>query len=404
MLWTKNHCTSHSLSWLTNLLFTASTFFTAMILINEKQEGDFEESKELPSHQPNPTKSSSFPNSGSEVGLLRRYLEQHRRQSDDSECTKRESIHGDTEGVIVRSPGSTLFRSGSAGWAQSPPPFWSPQPHQPFNSITRRGEPSVSLAPPPPPYDPPRHIRAVDEDIRGTWTISDDAAAAEGSSSHSQPIIVNDIHFSSSARPRSRSASRNLKLETTRNGNINATLIVKSNGPSGPLCAADVLAENGCIAITTIACESAKLHLSARTRNSGDVAICLPPSFTGLVRLTTSSSSNVDPCHDRRHPTLDLDRHFQERVTVIPSRRFTQNPASSRSRTEVFIGDVVAEGYLKGMMDEDWIGNLIDIEVDRGRVRLIAEGDSSAQQEANIPLQIVVGRAWGLWERLRGVI
>lgn len=144
----------------------------------------------------------------------------------------------------------------------------------------------------------------------------------------------------------------------------------------------------------------AKAHIYAKTRNAGDVTIRLPPSFTGLIRLTTSTSNATTSRHDR----CQFDRRFEDEVISIPSR--TQD-ASVR---EFFVGDVAKSGYLKGMSDEDWAGNLINVEVVRGRVRFAVgqeEVDRDARWETKTgddPLRAMAARVWGLWVFVRSVL
>lgn len=117
--------------------------------------------------------------------------------------------------------------------------------------------------------------------------------------------------------------------------------------------------------------DSAKFHLSAETHGCGGVTIRLPSSFIGLLRIRKPPSPSYE-----REPSFQFDHQhhpflqpFHTTVNTIITSIPLRTPYTST--TELFVGDLPSSGYIKGMSDDEWTGNLIEISVERGRVRLI---------------------------------
>lgn len=230
-----------------------------MILFNEKQEGDLEGSKELPScctkSPSNRIKSSSLPDQGGEVGLLRRYLEQHRRQSEvpPTRCPSEQAIlsKGMCAGSTWMSPSCTS-KSESVAWLEDLPPPWSPPARRLRESPDCYHRQASSPSPPIPTHDAPHAVKTADDNIQGVWILpGDDAAVVEGVGSGSQSSYGSDTLKSNSSRVTrvgSRPVPRNLHLETM-NGNINARLVLR--GGCRP-CRVEMLAEHGSIDATAV--------------------------------------------------------------------------------------------------------------------------------------------------------
>lgn len=109
----------------------------------------------------------------------------------------------------------------------------------------------------------------------------------------------------------------------------------------------------------------APIHIRVRTRLFHNTTLSLLPSFTGIIRVACNRSHIA-----YQPPPIQLDNQIQRRATHIPNR-------SPGAPMETFVGDVATAGYLKGMSNDDWHGNIVDVEVEDGRLHIIAAATES---------------------------
>lgn len=154
---------------------------------------------------------------------------------------------------------------------------------------------------------------------------------------------------------RSLSWTRNFQTES---GNIRASITVEGSTPRR--CIVEAATGFGSVDLNiTRGSDSsrAKIHIIARSEAHGHISINLPPDFSGIVRIRKRGSTYVHP--------IQLDAPF---TTLVSCQYLPEGSGSTIF--EYFVGDVVAAGYVKGMTDEEWTGDIVEAEAWEGSVTI----------------------------------
>ncbi|KAG8909906.1 hypothetical protein FRC00_009219 [Tulasnella sp. 408] len=329
-----------------------------MIIYNEKvdvEAGTSSDSNQSPLPPPTSPRTPSIATNGSaRPGLLHHYLQRH---LDRPGTTRRTS--GDTaeEPELQDQPppytaslsefSNTNHDEFAKLLPRSCPPISYSAIHSPFRAVSSQHSsvpldagdeepvagPSTLL-----PFSPLRQIG----DIEGTWALSSDDDAVSSSAEHLTAV-------------RSLTRSRNLQTES---GNIRASITVEGSLPRR--CTVEATTGSGSVDLSATRSSylsRAKIHIRAKSEAHGHISINLPSDFTGVVRVGRRSSSYLHP--------IQLDAP----CTTFVSCQYAQDELGT-STTEYFVGDVVAAGYVKGMTDDEWRGDIVEAEAWEGRVTI----------------------------------
>lgn len=179
---------------------------------------------------------------------------------------------------------------------------------------------------------------------------------------------------------RSPSRAQNVQTES---GNIRASITVEGSIPRR--CTLEAITGSGSVDLnvtrSSYLCR-AKIHIRAKSEANGHISINLPSDFTGIVRVSRRGGSYLHP--------IELDAP----CTTFVSCQYSTDEFGS-STTEYFVGDVVAAGYVKGMTDDEWRGDIVEAAAWEGGVTVNARAQSIGYVETLIStLSPVLAYLW----------
>ncbi|KAG8904785.1 hypothetical protein FRB99_001217, partial [Tulasnella sp. 403] len=307
------------------------------------------------------------------VGLLSQFLKQHDQEEKartlpELPCEPASQHMWDDPPPYCR---TATEDSGHAEVGRSAPSPWTIEPETPerlpmssrLSSPQGRGSLATSRSVDAGPSRPPAIYEVTQGDVvQGSWKLSTDEDATEEFASHDgmtgdTPIAV----------PHPDRTYRSIYMGR-RAGDIRAAISIA--GSRCARCRMEAATGAGSIHVSlerAPGLDHSKIFLRAQTKGRGDISIRLPFGFKGLVRLRHPTTF-----HTKASNRIAFDINLGP-ITHV-SRQMESTDGQPVITTELFVGDVTALRFLKGMTEDEWTGDAVDVFVSDGSVSFLSPG------------------------------